>query len=69
MNYASQLTFEEEIMANKSFETSFTVEQSQEQVFAAITDPRAWWGEGITGETAKLDGEFILNAQLRFYGE
>ena len=46
-------------MADKSFKTSFTVAQSPEQVFAAIINPRAWWGEGITGETAKRGGEFI----------
>ncbi len=45
-------------MSNKSFTTSFIVSQSPEQVFAAITNPQRWWGEGITGETAKLGGEF-----------
>ena len=45
-------------MASKSYTTSYTVAQSPEQVFAAITNPRGWWGEGITGETAKLGGEF-----------
>ena len=46
-------------MSDKSFKTSFTVAQSPEQVFAAITNPRAWWGEGITGDTARLGGEFV----------
>lgn len=46
-------------MPDKSFKTSFAVAQSPEQVFAAATNPRAWWGEGITGETAKLGGEFV----------
>ncbi len=45
-------------MTSKSYTTSFTVAQSPEQVFAAIINPRAWWGEGITGETAKLGGAF-----------
>jgi uncharacterized protein YndB with AHSA1/START domain len=49
----------EEIMSDKSFTTSFIVSQSSQQVFAAITNPRAWWGEGITGETVKLGGEFV----------
>jgi len=46
------------MMNDNSFTTTFTVAQSPEQVFAAITNPRAWWGEGITGEAAKLGGEF-----------
>jgi uncharacterized protein YndB with AHSA1/START domain len=45
-------------MSDKSFTTSFTVVQSPEQVFTAITNPQRWWGEGITGETEKLGGEF-----------
>ncbi|MDE2383370.1 MAG: SRPBCC domain-containing protein [Alphaproteobacteria bacterium] len=45
-------------MSDKSFTTSFAVPQTPGQVFAAITNPRAWWGEGIIGETAKLGGEF-----------
>jgi len=45
-------------MADKSFTTTFTIAQSPEQVFAAVTNPRAWWGAGITGETARLGGEF-----------
>ncbi len=46
-------------MASQNYTTSFTVAQSPAQVFAAITNPRAWWGEGITGETAKLGGSFV----------
>ncbi len=46
-------------MADKSFKTSFIVTQSPEQVFAAVTNPRAWWGEGIAGDTAELGGEFV----------
>jgi uncharacterized protein YndB with AHSA1/START domain len=43
----------------KSYTTSFTVAQTPEQVFAAVTNPRGWWGEGITGVTDKLGGSFI----------
>ena len=48
-----------EIMSDKSFTTAFVVTQSPEQVFAAVTNPRAWWGEGIAGDTARLGGEFV----------
>ncbi len=47
------------MMKNASYTTSFSVAQSPKQVFAAITNPRAWWGEGISGETDKLGGEFV----------
>ncbi|MBG1232121.1 SRPBCC family protein [Aestuariivirga litoralis] len=45
-------------MTDKSYTKTFRLAQSAEMVFAAITNPRGWWGEGITGETAKLGGEF-----------
>jgi hypothetical protein len=46
------------MMKNASYTTSFAVAQSPKQIFAAITNPRAWWGEGISGDTDKLLGEF-----------
>ena len=45
-------------MQDRSFSTSFTVAQSPDEVFAAITNPRGWWSEGIEGRTEKLDDEF-----------
>jgi uncharacterized protein YndB with AHSA1/START domain len=47
------------IMTDNSYTTSIIVKQTAKEVFGAITNPRAWWGEGIIGETAKLNGEFI----------
>lgn len=46
-------------MSEQSFTTSFTVDQSPEQVYAAINDVRAWWTGQITGPTDKLGGEFV----------
>lgn len=45
-------------MNGKDFSTSFTVEQSPEQVFKAIKDIRNWWSEEITGPTEKVGDEF-----------
>ena len=46
-------------MTQHSYTTTMLVNKTPQEVFAAIINPRAWWGEGIVGETAKLNGEFI----------
>jgi hypothetical protein len=40
------------------FTTSFVVDQTPAQVFAAINDVRAWWGPGVEGSTEILGAEF-----------
>ena len=37
---------------------AFSVEQTPEQAFAAITDVRAWWSGTITGPTDELGAVF-----------
>ena len=41
-----------------NFTTSFTVDQTPAEAFAAITNVRGWWSENIEGSTDKLDDEF-----------
>jgi uncharacterized protein YndB with AHSA1/START domain len=45
-------------MKSKSYSTSFRVSQSPEQVFAAISNPRAWWSEDADGNPDRLGAEF-----------
>ena len=45
-------------MKTKDYTTSFTVDQSLEEVFDVINDVRGWWSEEIDGSTDKLGAEF-----------
>ena len=45
-------------MTDRDFTTSFFVDQSPEQAFAAIKNVRGWWSEGVHGGTEALGDEF-----------
>lgn len=45
-------------MTAQHYTATFTVAQSPEQVFAAVTNPRAWWSEEIEGRTDTLGAAF-----------
>jgi hypothetical protein len=45
-------------MDTQSYTTSFTVDRSPEEVFAAVTNVRGWWSGEIDGSTDELGAEF-----------
>jgi len=45
-------------MITPDFNTMFTVDQTPNEVFNAVTNVRGWWSENIEGGTARLNDEF-----------
>jgi hypothetical protein len=45
-------------MSGSNFTSSFSVDQSPEEAFKGITNPRGWWSQDIEGGTEKLGDEF-----------
>jgi hypothetical protein len=49
-------------MSSPSYTATFVVDQSPQEVFAAVTDVRGWWSEEIEGPTDVPGGEFTYRA-------
>jgi hypothetical protein len=45
-------------MTQSDYTTSFLVDQTPAQAFAAINDVRGWWSQQIDGDTDRLGAEF-----------
>jgi uncharacterized protein YndB with AHSA1/START domain len=50
-------------MGTDSLTISFTVERTPAEVFAAITDPAAWWSGDFDGPTDELGAAFTYRYQ------
>ena len=50
-------------MSDQNYTTYFTVDQSPEEVFAAINNVRGWWSQAIEGDTDKLGAVFYYHYQ------
>jgi hypothetical protein len=56
-------------MNNQNYTTAFTVDQTPEEVFAAINNPRGWWAGEFEGSTGKLGDEFTYNYKPYHYSK
>ncbi|MES1160790.1 MAG: SRPBCC domain-containing protein [Bacteroidota bacterium] len=50
-------------MKTPDFTTTISVDQTPEEVFNAVNNPRGWWSEEIEGGTEKLNDEFAYHYQ------
>jgi hypothetical protein len=48
-------------MNSQNFTTTFSVDQTRQEAFAAITNVRGWWTGDIEGSTDTLGDEFSYN--------
>jgi hypothetical protein len=56
-------------MNNQNYTTSFTVDQSPAEVFAAVNNVRGWWSGEIAGSTDKLGDTFTYSVPDVHYSQ
>lgn len=56
-------------MNEQNFTATITVDQSPEEVFAAITNVRGWWSEEVVGDTKTSGDEFVFEVPNAHYSK
>jgi Activator of Hsp90 ATPase homolog 1-like protein len=54
--------YQKESDMSNNYTTTFTVDQTPEEAFAAINNVRGWWSDDIEGSTDKPDAEFVFQS-------
>jgi uncharacterized protein YndB with AHSA1/START domain len=56
-------------MSRQSYTTTFTVDRTPQEVYAAAVDPRAWWSRTITGVTDRVGEDFVFEVEGIHYSK
>jgi hypothetical protein len=56
-------------MTGPNFTSTFSVDQTPDEVFAAVTNVRGWWSSEIEGRTDKLGQEFTYRYEDVHYSK
>lgn len=62
-NPIEEVVSEARQMSDRNYTTSFLVDQTPEEVFAAVNNVRGWWSEDIEGSTDVLGAEFEFRSE------
>lgn len=56
-------------MSDSNFTVSVRVAATPDQAFAAIVDPRSWWGENIEGDAGRVGAEWSYRYKDLHYSQ